>query len=204
MTLYQKHIFLFNDEFSNIFHMNILPLLKNPQGLLILFENESLILKKIIFNLESQLTSEIELTNMNSFYNKLRNGILMYISKILIENLNQEKITELYLNGTCIGKEGSLIVFFIIKNMNNLEYIDFSESILTDEDFSIILNAVEFIDDYFTVNFEGCSMSLNTIKYISKIKAGNYKLKIITNDNITTNFSKMTLKTKRSKKYKNN
>jgi hypothetical protein len=201
MVLYQKHIFLFNDEFSQNFHIKILPLLQNPESLNKLFENESLILKKFIFEIERQITSEIELENMNSFYNKLRNGVLMFISKIIIENLNKEKITELYLNGTCIGKEGSQIVFLIIKLMKNLEYLDFSESILSDEDFSIILKAVESIDDYFTIDFEGSSMSLKTIKYITKIKADNYKLKIVTSNNITSNLSKMTGNIKRSKKW---
>jgi hypothetical protein len=55
MEFYRKHIFLFNQNCNKLFQMTIMPNIKSNEGLEILFRNESLIIKKFIFNLEEEI-----------------------------------------------------------------------------------------------------------------------------------------------------
>lgn len=192
--MYQKNVFLFNDESFNYLSKNILPILTREECLLELFDNESLIIKKFIYFVESRIKEELNTTikdKENMFFSKFRNKLISYLSKLIAQELNRYNITELYLSETCIGIEGSQIIFLILKFYNKLEYIDLSYSILKDEEYEIILKALENIDNYFSVNFQGVNTSLKILKYIAKLKSNNLKLEILTDGN--NHISKMTI-----------
>jgi hypothetical protein len=200
LDFYRKHIFLFNEKCLKLFKMNILPYITNyyiDEGLYLLFKNESLIIKQFIYNLEEEINIDLHLVkNLNhgssTYYQKLRQNILIFISRLIAQLINKNIITELYLNESKIGSEGAQIMSNLLKFCENIKYIDFSYSTFSEEELRLILNSVEKFMDFLSIDLSCVNISLKNLKFIKIIQNLDYKKQIIIGDNCLMKTSKIT------------
>jgi hypothetical protein len=208
LDFYRKHIFLFNENCLTLLKRTILPYINLndfDEGLFLLLQNESLLIKQFIFSLEEEIENDLHLAknlNSESDYLKMRQSVLVFISKLISQRIVNNSILELSLYESNIGTEGAMIVSYLIKFSKKIDTIDFSYSRLSDEDLRIILNLVDTIEGFFTMDLSGVNVSLTILKFL-KIIEKDYKKKFILGNNQLVKKSKMTAdKNKRFGKQK--
>lgn len=200
LDFYRKHIFLFNEKCLKLFKLDILPYIHTnyiDDGLFRMFENESLIIKQFIYNLEEEINNDLQLIkhfakDNSTHYEKLRQNILFFISKLISDIINKHSIKELDLKESKIGREGSKIISLLLKQCNKLEYIDFSYSLFCEDELLIILNSLEKFSDFLSFNLSGVNISLHNLKFIKIIQKLNPKIQIDIGDNSLIKMSKIT------------
>lgn len=203
LDFYRKHIFLFNEKCLKLFKLDILPYIHTNyiddinDGLYSMFENESLILKQFIYNLEEEINNDLQLIkhfakDKSTHYEKLRQNILFFISKLISDVINKRSIKELDFQESKIGREGSKIISLLLKQCNKLEYLDFSYSLFSEDELLIILNSIEKLSDFLSFNLSGVNISLNNLKFIKVIQKLNPKIQIDIGDNSLIKMSKIT------------
>ncbi len=128
---------------------------------------------------------DIKINEKNIYYS-LRN----YISNILCEILYQEEVelTELETD-----EFGSKIIGDFIKKCDAIRYLNLSNSVFHPEGIKYILDGMDSFDDYYTLNLEGITLSLDNLKHIAQI-IKNPKKKILLTD--TRNLKKKSKVTK--------
>jgi hypothetical protein len=208
LDFYGKHIFLFNENCLTLLKRTILPYInlnEFDEGLFFLLQNESLLIKQFIFSLEEEIENDLHLAkslNSESNYLKMRQNVLVFISKLISQRIVRNSILELSLYESKIGIEGAMIVSYLIKFSKKIDTIDFSYSLLSDDDLRIILNLVDSIEGFFTMDLSGVDVSLTILKFM-KIIEKDYKKKFILGNNQLVKKSKITAdKNKRIGKQK--
>jgi hypothetical protein len=220
MEFYKKHIFLFNENCNKAFQKNILPHIKTTEGLCTLFKNESLIIKKLIYDFEEEVSRDLNLvhqlntqsnTNMNEYFEKIRRRLLEYIAKLANHYLILDGVTEIFLRDSNIGREGAIILSLLVKFNKYIQYIDLSRSCIADKDLDLILCYVQDNPDYFTIDLTGIPLSVSCLKFINIIKKNDFKKEIL-HDSALSQVSKGCsknnsrtgkIKVKKIKKYDN-
>ncbi len=206
MNIYKKHIFLFNPKLKYLLETNILKIIKTNYKKL--FADESLVIKKFLSILEEEMhglsdmnntlsnesaNSKNSISSISSIISNNNNNnknVLLFIAKTLNQHLISKQHDELHLYESNIGDEGTFIVNYILKKNYNIGYVDFSYSKFEESNLRSILNVVELIDDFFTINLEGIDMSLKLLKLIKHMKAECNKLEVIVGENKLSNKSK--------------
>jgi hypothetical protein len=211
MEFYKRNLFLFNPNFGKSFHNNILPFIKSPEGLTHLFENESLIIKKFIYEIENEILDDYDQYNknfntsinkktsnsqndFNPHLEKIRKHILNYFSKMMNFYFNScyPTIKEISLHKSEIGIEGANILSNFLNRNKRITYLYMTCSKLKEEQLKILLSSVENFPDFFTLDLSGTIVTPNNLKYIKRILSNDIKKHIIYNNTANSKLSKLT------------
>lgn len=203
-NFYKGNIFIFNSDCNVLFRTNIFPYIKTPEMIKILFENESLMIKRFIYNFEGVIQRDDLFIKKkdNKFYLNLRKQIIGFISRLVKFYFDKLKIKELYFTKSKLGKEACLILSYLIKNSKFLEFIDLKLSKLESEDVLVLLNGMEKNHSYFTLDLTGVKLDLKVIKSIKGYEKTDLKKNIIIDKTELNSLSKITNENVSKKKYR--
>ena len=130
------------------------------------------------------------------------NSIRAFISNTLADMFYKEEVE---LNKLETDTLGCKIISDFIKKCDVIKYLDLSKSVLPSEGIESILIALESFDDYYTLNLEGVTLSIDNIRHIANVLR-NPKKKVLFTDNVNlknrTKAAKAVLKDFRSFSFK--
>lgn len=142
--------------------------------------DDSKILKDFILFVKKKIEEDIieykwaKMQNIKCMDNNISRSLRKYINRIFREifydQVDLSKIeTDLF---------GCKIIADLVKNCENVKYLNLSNAILPEEGIELILNSLDYFDDYYTINLEGVLLSFSNLKHISSVM-NNPKKKIL-------------------------
>lgn len=116
----------------------------------------------------------------------IMNSIKTYVSNALVDMFYYEEVE---LNKLETDLLGCKIISDFIKKCDAIRILDLSNSVLPEEGIECILNALETFDDYYTLNLEGVTLSIDNVRHVANVMR-NPKKKVLFTD--TVNLKKKT------------